>query len=329
MSEEQAPRSPRRLVAAADETSSLLSRAEVEFRQGLREHSAFQRLERSRRRRTALGWSAGGSALIAAGLLIARVAGSPAPTAQYAAAPEPPLAPALEQPVVRSSPDPTPSPSPAPAPAPATTAAIRRTEAAAVATSAPPTEATCQALAQSDQGARAVDCYRILGRSTGVSGDVALYHAARLSLEKLGDAARALTLVEEHGRRFPHTALSAELDWLKTRSLHRLGRFDEALARSEALLSGPAGRALAADLHWLRAKIYEDERGDCASAVSELVALVGEPGARGDEAELRRARCLEKLGRSTDARAAYQHYLERSGARHSREARERLSNLPP
>jgi hypothetical protein len=174
-----------------------------------------------------------------------------------------------------------------------------------------------------------VDCYRSLGQGAGVGGDVALFHAARLSLEKLDDAKRALALVREHEGRFPRTALSAELHWLKARTFHRLGHFDEALAESEALLSGPAGRTLAAELHWLRARIFLDERGDCKSAVSELVALVGEPGARGDEAELRRARCLEKLGRSTDARAAYQHYLERPGARHSGEARERLSVLPP
>jgi hypothetical protein len=184
-------------------------------------------------------------------------------------------------------------------------------------------------LASAGKSERAVDCYRILGRAEGVSGEVALYHAARLSLEKLGDAARSFALVREHEQRFPATALGAEVDWLKTRSLQRLGRFDEALAESEALLSGPAARTLSADLHWLRAKIFQDERGDCGSAVSELVALVGEPGERGDEAELRRARCLEKLGRSTDARAAYQHYIERPDARHPGEARERLAALPP
>ena len=212
---------------------------------------------------------------------------------------------------------------------PAATITTRRGDQPAAAELTPRTETTCQTLAQSGKTERAVDCYRALGRAPDVNGDVALYHAARLSLEKLGDAARALTLVREHEQRFPNTALSAELDWLKARSLHRVGRFDEALAESEALLSGPAGRTLSADLHWLRARIFQDERGDCGSAVSELVALVGEPGARGDEAELRRARCLEKLGRSTDARAAYQHYLERPDARHSGEARERLSTLSP
>jgi hypothetical protein len=324
MSEEQAPRSPRRLSAGTDETASLLSRADAEFRQGLREPAAFQRTERSRRRRSALGWSVGVTAVAAAGLLFARLSAAPEAPERYALAPEPPSAfePRVEAP--KPSKDDAPPP-----PTPAATLTPRRVEPFADAPSAPPTEALCQSLATSGKGERAVDCYRVLGRAAGVDGDVALYHAARLSFEKLGDATRSLALVREHQERFPQTAVSAEIEWLKARNLHRLGRFDEALASSEALLNGPAGRALAAELHWLRARIFQDERGDCASAVSELVALVGEPGARGDEAELRRARCLEKLGRSTDARAAYQHYLERPDARHSGEARERLSVLPP
>lgn len=321
MSEEQPPRSPRRLMAGADETASLLSRADVEFRQGLKEPAAFQRTERSRRRRSTLGWGVGVTAVAAAGVLLARLSGPDAPP-DYALSPEPPVA--LPRAEVPEKTNPAPVP-----PAPAATLMPSRVEAPAVAPSAPPTEALCRTLATDGKSERAVDCYRALGRAPGVGGDVALYHAARLSLEKLGDASRSLALVREHELRFPDTALSAERAWLKTRNLHRTGRLDEALALSETLLTGPAGRALSADLHWLRAKIFLDERGDCASAVSELVALVGEPGARGDEAELRRARCLEKLGRSTDARAAYQHYLERPGARHSGEARERLSLLPP
>lgn len=322
MSEEQPPRSPRRLMTAADETASLLSRADAEFRHGLKEPAAFQRTERSRRRRSALGWGVGVTAVCAAGLLFARWSASAAPT-DYALSPEPPtaLVPKVEAPAREDR-------SPAP-PAPAATFAPRRLEVPAEAPSAPPTETLCQTLAADGKSERAVDCYRVLGRTASVSGDVALYHAARLSFEKLGDASRSLALVREHERRFPATALSAELAWLKVRDLNRLGRWDDALASSEALLNGPAGRTLSGELHWLRAKIFQDERGDCASAVSELVALVGEPGARGDDAELRRARCLEKLGRSTDARAAYQHYLERPDARHSGEARERLSILSP
>jgi hypothetical protein len=309
-------------MTGADETASLLACADAEFRHGLREPAAFQRTERSRKRRSALGWGVGVTSVCAAGLLLVRLGGSPPPT-QYALAPEPPgtLVPPVTTPEEADD-------APAP-PAPAATFAPQRVEAPAEAPSAPPTETLCRTLAAEGKNERAVDCYRLVGRNANVSGDVALYHAARLSLEKLGDASRSLALVHEHERRFPETALSAELAWLETRDLHRLGRVEEALTASEALLNGPAGRTLSAELHWLRAKIFQDERGDCTGAVSELVALVGEPGARGDDAELRRARCLEKLGRSTDARAAYQHYLERPDARHSGEARERLSLLPP
>jgi hypothetical protein len=310
-------------MTGADETASLLARADAEFRQGLQESGAFQRTERRRRRRGAIAWGSGATAACAFGLLFLRFAGTEDAPHRYAVAPEPPSAP---MPRLESSEQPERKPAP---PAPAATVSIRRAEAPATTASAPPTEGDCQELAKSGKSERAVECYRVLGRAAGVNGDVALYHAARLSLEKLGDAARSLALLREHEQRFPGTALSVEVDWLKTQSLQRLGRSTEALAESEALLGGPAGRALSADLHWLRAKIFQDERGDCGSAVSELVALVGEPGARGDEAELRRARCLEKLGRSTDARAAYQHYLERPGARHPGEARERLSTLPP
>jgi hypothetical protein len=312
-------------VAGADEAASLLSRADADFRQGLQEPSAFQRTERSRRRRSALGWGVGVAGVCGAAVLVARLTGGPAAPERYALTREPPVAPVPHQEVV----EPLQQEQPKELPAPAATVTGRRGDLPAEVELSRPTESTCHTLAQRGKSERAVDCYRVLGRSPNVNGDVALYHAARVSLEKLGDATRALALVREHEQRFPKTALSAERDWLKTRSLHRVGRFEEALAQSEALLSGPAGRTLSADLHWLRAKIFQDERGDCGSAVSELVALVGEPGARGDEAELRRARCLEKLGRSTDARAAYQHYLERPDARNPGEARERLSILPP
>jgi hypothetical protein len=63
--------------------------------------------------------------------------------------------------------------------------------------------------------------------------------------------------------------------------------------------------------------------------VSALVALVGEAGERGDDAEMRRAACFERLGRTSEARAAYEKYLERSAPRRAAEARARVEALRP
>src|SRR5439155_1337620 len=127
--------------------------------------------------------------------------------------------------------------------------------------------------------------------------EVALYEAARLSAEALGDAPRALTLLDQHGARFPNSVLRVEVEWLKIRSLERVGRLDEALTASEALLDSAVGRSLAPKLHLLRGRIYGETRHQCALALPEYVALLGEPGPAGDEAEFKRAQCLEQLNK--------------------------------
>lgn len=121
--------------------------------------------------------------------------------------------------------------------------------------------------------------------------------------------------------------MRGEVDWLRVRSLEQTGRFREALAASEALLASPQGRALSGELHLLRARIHADALGDCGEAVSELVALIGDPSAGGDEAELRRAACLEKLGRQSDAIAAYKQYLARTAPKRPANAQARLDAL--
>jgi tetratricopeptide (TPR) repeat protein len=194
----------------------------------------------------------------------------------------------------------------------------------------PMTDAKCRAWASQAQPERAVDCYQTIGRESGIGAEVALYEAARLSAEALGDAPRALTLLELHGARFPNSVLRVEVEWLKIRSLERAGRLDEALAASETLLDSAVGRALAPKLHLLRGRIYSDARKQCALALPEYVALLGEPGPAGDEAEFKRAQCLEQLKRPDDARAAYQRYVARPDARSAAAARARLvaiSNL--
>ena len=71
-------------------------------------------------------------------------------------------------------------------------------------------------------------------------------------------------------------------------------------------------------------------RETTASALlSELVSLVGEQGARGDEAEMRRAACFERLGRTNEALQAYEKYLERAEPRRAAEARAKIEALRP
>ncbi|HKO51243.1 MAG TPA: tetratricopeptide repeat protein [Polyangiaceae bacterium] len=188
----------------------------------------------------------------------------------------------------------------------------------------PLTEVTCRAWASQARPQRAVDCYQTIARESGIGAEVALYEAARLSAEALDDAPRALALIEQHSTRFPNSALRVEVQWLKIRSLERAGRLDEALAASEALLDSAVGRSLAPKLHLLRGRIYSGVRQQCALALPEYVALLGEPGPAGDEAEFNRAQCLEQLQRPAEARAAYQRYLSRPDARSAEAARTRL-----
>jgi len=190
------------------------------------------------------------------------------------------------------------------------------------------TDATCRGWVGQARPDRAIDCYQTIARQSGIGAEVALYEAARLSAEALDDATHALALLEQHGERFPNSVLRVEVQWLKIRSLERAGKLDDALSESEALLDSPVGRTLAPKLHLLRGRIYMGARHDCARALPEYVGLLGEPGPAGDEAEFNRARCLERLQRLDEARAAYERYLGRADARSAEAARTRLNAIP-
>jgi tetratricopeptide (TPR) repeat protein len=193
-----------------------------------------------------------------------------------------------------------------------------------------PSESLCRKWSGTGKVEQAIDCFRSLSKTgTPVEAEVALYEAARLCADSLKDPARALGLLDEHRKRFEGGPLRGEVAWLRIQCLQRMGRTEAALAESEQLLSGPEGRALASELHVLRGRLYDDTLHDCSRALQEFGALVGEPGPRGDEAEWRRARCLEALGRGDEAASAYEQYLKRSNVSKAVEARARLSELRP
>jgi tetratricopeptide (TPR) repeat protein len=312
------PEGEGRLREEHAEVARLLDQASREFRCGESEGTAFRRLERARISRAAWRWG-----LMAAGLSLGVLALKSRlvsedeswalvekETVVVATAPrvEPPRAPAAvaERVVV-------PETAKAPSQPPVRTA--------------PADEATCQRLSRAGELPGAVECYRSLARAGGVLGELGLYRAAKLELENRGRAASALSLLDEHQARFESGALRGEVAWLRVQALARAGRVDEALGESERLLGGPFGRALAADLHLLRGRLYQDQKRDCALAVQEFVGLMGDPSARGEDAEFRRAGCLEALGRTSDAKAAYEQYLRRQNAPRRTEAMKRLGSI--
>lgn len=325
---------PPRLASRDDRPGRLLRNADQAFRSQLNPDRAWKRFQTRRRRRWLVHFAvvaAAMAALVGAtrhGLLGGDSNRVPTLVAERIAAPQPssiaPLTSAAQE--RRFSP---------PAPATARARSLPRTPAVvapspnlvAALPAEPLTDATCRRWVSQAQPERAVDCYQTLARDSGLGAEVALYEAARLSAEVLVDAPRALSLLEQHGERFPNSVLRIEVQWLKIRSLERAGRFDEALSASEALLDTAVGRSLAPKLHLLRGKIYAGERRDCARALPEYVALLGEPGPAGDEAEFNRARCLEQLQRPEEARAAYQRYLGRADARSAEAARARLQAM--
>jgi tetratricopeptide (TPR) repeat protein len=324
MSHEPPPENPPPLRDEPGAAGALLREGEAAFRRGLDESQAFGRGTRTRKRRATATWSAA-IALCAGGLVwLGTKASAPfvppgaisvtAETWMLAPSPAPSaVAPALAVSTNAVMPPPPPAP---PAPPLSVQAPVSLAS-----------EAECRAELAANKAERAVECFRARSREPGVKGEVASYEAARVVFERLNDPARALPWLEEHRQRFPDGALRGEVEWLRVRSLEQAGRFQEALAASETLLASAQGRTLNAELHLLRARIHADALGDCAEAVNELVALIGDPSARGDEAELRRAACLEKLGREGDAIAAYQQYLVRTQPKQAAKAQERLNAL--
>jgi tetratricopeptide (TPR) repeat protein len=185
----------------------------------------------------------------------------------------------------------------------------------------------CRELGQAGDARRAVECYQSQTTGAGIAAEVALHEVARLRAESLNDPHGALQALGEHRKRFPEGALRGEVELATVRVLARLGRNEEALRESEALLEKPWGRENANELHLVRGRIYADRLQDFAHAATEFMALVGDPSPAGDEAEFRRAECLQRLGRTGDARAAYRAYLERGQRLREVDAKARLAAL--
>lgn len=230
-------------------------------------------------------------------------------------------------------------------PAPAATTRVRRTKhvtkrLAARVTVAPVTDdatlaatpmltrARCAVLADEASTAReAVACYLEQARRDGIAGETALYEVARLRRDVLGDAEGALAALRDSRARFPRGMLRHEVDLSIVELLPKLNRHGEALEEIGRLLAEGHGEERAAELHVLRGNVYREVLEDFVRAERDYAAAEDERAPVVGEATFLRGVCLQALGHTPLARAAFERYLASGAHRYADEAKRRLNRL--
>ncbi len=347
--------------ALGEELESLIVRANREFEAGLDEAAAFRKLSDrmandAARRRTRAALAA--PALASVGLVVAAMAGVSGSWLARSA-PHPDVV--AEPPSARSPREATSSPSSRPLatasaaftagperPAGGTGAAVRSGSIARPPARPDPTAAASPASAASNRPARpsaqdddpdclqlaregrpreAERCFERKAAGTGLSAEMALYELARLRRDLLGDAEGAIEALTRYRSRFPRGSLHPEATLSHVELLARVGRHTEALAESDALLTSPAGRERAGEIHLLRGNIYRGALRSCTEAEREYAAAERHGGASAAEATYFRAQCRESVGDVAGARAAYERYLRGQRASRRREVEQRLREL--
>jgi hypothetical protein len=184
----------------------------------------------------------------------------------------------------------------------------------------------CLELARKGEPRQAERCFERRSNGSSLGAEAALCELGRLRADVLGDLPGALRALSEHRRRFPKGALASEAEFARLDLLLRLGRRDEVLSESLRLLGSPLGAERALELRLLRGRLYRLQ-GDAAHAEQEYAAIASSPTAAGAEASYRRGRCLDELGRGSEAAAEYKRYLDRNHQRYRTEAEQRLKEL--
>jgi hypothetical protein len=186
----------------------------------------------------------------------------------------------------------------------------------------------CLSLARRGQTRDAEACFLKRAEGSGLGAEMALYEVARLRRDVLADAEGALRALTEYGRRFPSGSLRREADMSQLELLVQLGRSEDALKQSDALLSSSASGERAAELHLLRGHILRKAQSRFAAAAREY-ELAENAGAHGGEATYFRALCLDSLGRTEEAAALFSQYLEQPQRPYAEDAKRRLKRLNP
>jgi hypothetical protein len=112
---------------------------------------------------------------------------------------------------------------------------------------APPGE-DCAARVKEQDFAQAERCYAQQAQGSGLSAELALYELSRLRLSALGNAAGAVSALEEHRQRFARGVLTSQVELSLVRALSAAGRHAEAVRALEPLIArgGPKQAELTA-----------------------------------------------------------------------------------
>jgi hypothetical protein len=175
----------------------------------------------------------------------------------------------------------------------------------------------------------AMGCYQQQAAQGGLAGEAAQYEIARLWRDTFKEPARALAAFREQRTRFPGGVLAIEADLSIIELLPRLDRHAEALSESEHFLKNHPGGERRGEIHLLRGNIYREALRDLDHAEREYAQGATSRGRTGDESRFLRAVCLESLGRTQEARAAYELVLSQPKTTHAAEAKKRLERLAP
>jgi tetratricopeptide (TPR) repeat protein len=187
---------------------------------------------------------------------------------------------------------------------------------------------TCATLAENAANAReAVACYLEVARGEDLAAEAALVEIARLRRDVLGDGAGALAALQESRTRFPSGLLRDEVDLSFVELLADLNRHNEAIEEIGRLLADGHGVERTAELRVMRGNIYREVLEDYGHAERDYAAAEEARAPAVGDATFFRGICLQALGRTAEARAAYERYLAAGAARFADEADRRLQRL--
>jgi tetratricopeptide (TPR) repeat protein len=185
--------------------------------------------------------------------------------------------------------------------------------------------ASCLALETSGRAPEAISCYETLGLGDGLAAEASLYQAAVLRRDAVGDPEGALDSFRAYQKRFPDGSLADEVGISVAELLPRLGRYQEALQETDSLFARGAGNERRSELLMLRGRILLDGLKDPGRAEGTFAEVAAGSGDIAVEALYFRGLCLQKLGRTVEARETFASYLARGRVpAHLRDVRARL-----